>query len=844
MTNKNISIHIMITLTSLSSLLYAEQSTNSLLPIQVYADSSVHNVTMITSQQIEKTPLADANIANLLKQQSSVRTALGGENGHWQGEIAPSNLSFYGERYYNNRFTLNGVSLNNNINPIGMGKEAIVDKERTDTIALGSLPPGHSQALWVSPHLLEKVEIYDHNVASEWGEFTGAEINATLKTANPEKNSGSVAYRTTRDRWYSYHLDGQDRKEFEQAYSPLAQPKFIKHQYNLQLNQVISPNAALLFAYDRQQSRIPLQQRYLNKWQKQRRLAENYLLSYYHRFDPNHQFTASLLYAPYSGTYFLDNAIDGRFSEKGGGWLALANWQYYSSYGLLSTSLSYRDNKNQTVYDASTLYRYTKTPSINWISNPLSLEATQGGIGKQFTQQRQIQLQQKMEFTPIYLANSQHKITLGWDFQYNTSALRQPNEAQQYHTATCFSYANNPNNLYECEVVAKTPCQDCIAGEQYFAGFTIYPKISGQVSHHRSALYFQDKIRWQKLVIVPGIRLDYSQFTRQLNIAPRFYLDYDVFNNDHTHLITGYNRYYAGDLTDYKLRSYYQFHQNYIRYNANEDWQSTDNYEYPRYLTPHKLKTPYSDEYNLAIQQKIANTLWTLKWVQRQPKDQLMTEVDSSTTPHKRWFVNKGKGKTHNLSLEINNIAMQKTAWFHYDWKIGLSYQKSTSNQTNDYTQRNWDMYNIDKVLIGNQLRSIDNIPALDFNTPWTGYINLSLFFPRFHLHWEQQLNYLSSYKQSSLSGLRCSPQISACGHYQGLVAHYQQTKYKRNIKLDWHFNWKYPIKNHHLSVNLTVLNVLNRIAKSQTVSEDYGLTSYQTYQPGRQFWLGMKYEW
>lgn len=815
--------------------------------VSANAEALLSGHTLIKQAELAKSIHSDKNINELVQHKNAVRTSAGSYNGATQGEITPKALSFYGERYYNNNFMLNNIGINDQINPIGMGKEGILERDKTYTVSADALPSGHPQAFWISPDLLEQVEIYDSNVPSEFGSFTGGVVNAKLKEPNSEKAFGSVSYRTTRDRWTKHHFDGDYVAEFEQAYTPLQQPKFIKNQYNFIINQPVRKNSGLLFSYDLQQSRIPQQQRYLNQWVKQKRKAETFLLAYSNQINPNNNLKASLIYSPHSGSYFLDNAKNGRFVESGGGWLGELSWKNYNSLGLLTTTLSYRNNKNRTDYDADHLYRYTKTKSIDWVSDPGTQEATLGGIGKRFTRQQQWQIKQQLEFEPLTFGTARHSWKLGWEAQHNLAEVKQKRLSIIYSGAKnqqCYE-DSNASDGYRCEPFSVVDCIDCVSGEQYFtAKQHIYP-VNARVKHHRAALYLQDQIDWKDFKLVPGVRLDYAQFTKRLNIAPRFYVDYDLLGKDQTHFIVGFNRYHAGDLLDYKLRSAYKFSDNYMRTNYADGWTLESTYQYIRYPSDKKLKTPYSDEINVGIKQKIMNSIWELKWVQRHSKDQLMTQYDTESKPNTRRLVNEGRSKTHNIGLDVANLTPINTDWAVFNWKFGISYQKTKTNQTTDYTQGSWLAYGIDKVLLNNKLQHISKTPAVDFNTPVTAHFKLSTYFPKLGLTWQQQLNYYSGRKQGSLKGLKCSAEIEACGNYRGRVAGYQSVYYKRNITLDWYFDWQIPItENQSVSIDLSVLNVLNRVAKAERKTDNFGESYFQTYHPGRQFWLGVKYQW
>ncbi|MCY6396401.1 TonB-dependent receptor plug domain-containing protein [Actinobacillus pleuropneumoniae] len=776
---------------------------------------------------------ANSNVSDALVSLPSVRVS-NNKNGNTLGEIAPQNISFHGERYYNNNFMLNGIGINDNVNPIGLGEDSLLKSDMTKTIDSQYMPAGHPQAFWLSTDLVDTLEVYDRNVPSQYGNFTGGVVNAKLKEPDFKRASGSVSYRTTRDAWTKFHLEGQYKNEFYRANSPLLQPKFTKHEYTIQLNQPLTERSGLLFAYSRQQSSVPQHQQYLHKWTNRYRRNETLLASYKNELNENNRLTINGIYSTHQADEYLENAVDGRFRLSGGGFLTNIKWENYNVLGLLTSELAYRNNRNQTKYDSDTLYRYTKTKSIDWISDPNTGEATKGGIGKRYTQQQSLQLKQNLDFNKFEIGSTIHEMSVGWEWQQNTSRLKQPKLAKQYAGAA---------DYYKGEVFNIENCTYCIPKEQYFKYRVHYLPIDGKVKHNRFASYLQDKIVWNNFTFVPGVRFDYTQFTRKWNIAPRSYIDYNLLGKDQTHLIAGFNRYYAGDLVDYKLRSAFNFEDHYNRESYNSPWELDRSILHIAYKGS-KLKTPYSDEINAGISQKISNSLWTFKWVQRNSKDQFMTQIDSDVKPQQRWLSNSGRSKHNTFSLEIESIEPIDLSFMALKWQFGVAFNKSKTNQTNDYTQRDWKDYGITKMLHKDKLQSIEYLPARNFNTPWKGYLQLESYFPSLNLNWAQRINYESSSKDYTFKGFRCTSEKSVCNNYEGLVACVYETAKPRHITLDWFFNWKKELGQHKaFSVNVSVLNVLNRkllANKITTDDENY----YQTYRAGRQFWLGAKYEW
>lgn len=829
-----------ITLICSNTLLASDQLT----PIIIYGHAAT-NLGKSVFHQEELNHAANKNINALLTNLPSIRTSLDSSNSNTQGEITPIALSVYGERYYNNNFMINGISANDNINPIGLGSSSTLDRGRTLTIDPEGLPSGHPQAFWLSPDLIERVEIYDSNIPSQFGNFTGGVINSELREPTVSHHFGGVSYRTTRDSWTKFHFEGEYKDEFHKANSPLMQPKFIKHQFHTYINQPINHKAAILFAYDRQTSLIPQHQQYLKIMTKQKRQAETLLFSYKNEINENNTLLANIIYSPHFGDYYLDNVKDGKFRESGGGWLANIKWKHYNNIGLVTHQISYRDTKNQTKYDKSSMYDYYKTKSIDWVSQPdfeypeYSI-ATEGGIGKRFTHQTSLQFTQSLDINKFNTNNITHEPSLGWEYQYNISKLKQPETAYRFNGASLYYHFDLEEPL-EFDILN---CTECIPKEQYFKYKTQYNKIDGRVKHNNFAFYLQDKLKWKNLTLIPGIRVDYGQFLKEWNIAPRFAIDLDLLGKGQTHIISGYNRYYATDLLDYQLRSKIPFRDEYSRTDYINDWSHTDSKLMINYKGG-ETKTPYSDELNLGINQIISNSLWELKWIKRDSKKQFMTHTDYEADPQKRWLTNSGKTKTTNVSLQVKGIEPIKLSQMEFNWKLSASYQKSRSNQTADYTQQDWKIYNIDKVLYKGKLDNIDKMPAQTFNSPIHISGQFSSYFPALNLTWLQQANYISGSQNYIRESFNCSAKTLACGNYEGRVVKLSETKYPREFTLDWIFIWKKKLNQHQsVTLDLSIFNILNRVAKAQIIDDIGTGQVYQTYKPGRQFWLGAKFEW
>lgn len=146
-------------------------------------------------------------------------------------------------------------------------------------------------------------------------------------------------------------------------------------------------------------------------------------------------------------------------------------------------------------------------------------------------------------------------------------------------------------------------------------------------------------------------------------------------------------------------------------------------------------------------------------------------------------------------------------------------------------------------MILNGKLQSILNgLPATDYNTPWSTFFELNTHFPDWRLNWSQRFSYNSGYRYYKTDMGSC-PTISpnACGGYTGKVKVYDERKQGSYFNLDWRFVYRQPtFKDQYLELSVDINNVLNRKVLASMNSSG----SSVTYKMGRNFWLGVSYNW
>ncbi|CPR14225.1 TonB-dependent receptor plug domain-containing protein [Brenneria goodwinii] len=794
---------------------------------------------IINAEQIRRTPTRNGSITELLKGNPNVQFANSADNGNTPGEISPENVSFHGEKFYQNNYMIDGLSNNNTINPGANGGELSASPDGYNAT---DLPAGGTQSFWINSELLEQLEVFDSNVSAKYGDFTGGVVDAKLKDPDLSKVSGKISYRTTRDSWTRYHVDVDNLENFESATQLYYQPQFKKQFYTATFNQPLSDKAGFIFAYNRQESTIPYYHAYLDQWTDQSRIAETYLLKGTYLADNGDIFRLTGMYAPHESKYYKKNVKDGTFTNTGGGYRFNMEWEHNADWGKVNTLAGYQHEQNKIEHESDTYqawYRYHNTygfvsDAIDWVSSTPSTTyqtALVGGYGKFATEKSTITLKQDYELNPLALYGTQHQLDAGWQVDFYSAQYRRFNDV----------YASYGVLTVDTSVGCQSGDEFCIDGEQYYKNRYLYPARTVKGDYTNYAVYLQDSVTFDRLEVTPGVRLSYDDYLGNLNVAPRFATSYDVFGDRSTRVFGGANRYYAQNMLAYMLRNGISSYYVQTRSNVSSDWTNgtlrTATYDYDI----SDLKTPFSDELSLGLSQRMWDTVWTAKWVHRKGRDQF-GRSNYTDESGKRYYVlsNDAHTEGNTFSLTVEPISPYHFAWADVGWSLGANITNNKSSSQAYYDTSSTDS---SKVIFDGKLMEKGDMDALDYNTPWRAFLNVDTYFPAMRLTWGQTLGYTSGYKSYITSSVTCSSGNSVCGDYEGSAMLYTEKQYKNYISYDWRFAYSQPVyRDQTLDITLDVLNVFDNVI--ETSSSGTTASSTITYKTGRQFWLGVAYTW
>ena len=830
-------IAILVSSVLFSTSLYAEElnsdemTTLETVHVRETAFSQKMGTQKLTQEEIKRLPSTNGNLTELLKSNPNVQFSNLSELSTNAGEIRPEEVSFHGERYYNNNFTIDGISNNDNVNP------ATNNAGRAGNNPTGfeayDLPSAGSQSFWLNSKLVKTVEAFDSNVSAKYGNFTGGVVNAETIDPSFDGNHGSISYRTTRGAWAKYHVQAVDQESFNHAQRLDFQPDFRKHEYSINVSQPLSDNTSLLFSYNRTTSDIYSAHSVMRDkktgdiyTETQKRLNETYLLKGVHFAENGDQWKATLMYSPHKSKHFRQNVMNSGYANTGGGYSAQLDWEKQFDKVKMTTKFAYKKTGNEIKNDESVYRRYVASDSIGWLSNT-SGNALYGGYGTNETEKETYTLKQDFSVTEFDWGSTTHKPIFGWQVDYSQAKYQRNNEAWQYY------YTNNSNLI--CGEM-----NECIENEQYANSAQAYPIRKVKVNDSNFAWYVEDNMRYKNLELNLGLRADYNAFLRNVNIAPRVSFSYDLFGNQQSQLFGGYNRYYSTSLLAYKLRQSIGVKDSWER-NAltNYEWQYKSSNSTPIQTGNADLETPYSDEFVLGFGQKVAGINTTLKWVHRNGRKQFARGLKDG-----RYVMNNsGWNKNDTVTITLDKIGEYQFQYANIDW--GLSARASHNRSSgSSYDAKNTEDYSY--AVYNNQLINADDLPSADFSGKWGVSFDLNTEFPTLGLTWGQRLTYSPkrNYIQATAESINCqyATHQSVCGSLSGQdidAVKYEDATQGSQFMLDWRFGYKLALpKKQSLEFTLDVNNVLDKVAVAKSTSKN----TY--YKMGRNYWFGVSYNW
>lgn len=790
-------------------------------------------VDQLDQQMLRTMPALNGDMTSQLKLNPNIQYDESLLSSQTAGEIAPAEISIHGAKPYQNEILLDGVSIANDIDP---GNKIVTTSPE--------YIPGNAQALAVDSSILCEVEVKDSNVSAEYGRFTGGVVDARICSAR-KKFGGSVGIGYTSSDWTTLFIDDAKREEFENSSDADNQPKFKKWSYRATLETRPDPSWGVLMSVIRRQSDIPLRHFSTDNANTtesqevtQHRIQDTLALKAdYTPAGSRHKGDFSLVYAPSSNSYFIEDYRNSDYTIDAGGLNLSGRLESKYEQATLTHQLSLTRNEQSRRSDADYYRNWRWSTDKNWgdptESNPTSGEGAWGNIDQKT---QTLGYKFKSAFSELKFAGMRHRFSTGAEVRDQSGEYERLSETKYYLTvanlpttgsiASC-QYADGS---VDSEACSATPSSGKTVG-QYFRRLMTYKAGRFDLSARSYSAYVEDDASWKDFNLRLGGRVDHDSLVQGTNFSPRSSLTWQALQPLSVNV--GANRYYGRNLFAYALQE--KVHS--LVYTQTRSGTLTWG-EATQALPSNRLediKSPHDDELTAGL---TYDSAWlggplALRFTHRDGKNQivkrLVTKQSDCASSQCYIYTNDGSSLTKDITLSWSSNSALKIGpavnrfWFALN-KSDVKSSYSTYADTYSSTA-----YNDEVIQYDGKFMRYSEMPADNYNRPWTLRLGAMSTLPAHHLTVTNILRIRDGYRQMLQSGET---------EYEGTTVDvWTKETLPRSIALDTVIAWEPCLTAaQSLSVKLTIENVTNRRNRI-SVSD-----SYSTYERGRAFALEVGY--
>ena len=543
---------------------------------------------------------------------------------------------------------------------------------------------------------------------------------------------------------------------------------------------------------------------------------------------------ASFIKAPQENTYFREGYINSGFTNVNGGWQGSlkAVWEGDSARWTHTVALS--DLNSSRTTEASDMIGWYYSSVKNW-GIPLSntSRSGEGSYGDLDQSQRGIDYKLKAEWQAFNWAGGEHQFTSGMELSRTEATWERKSQAtsaligKRDNVATCLN--NDPLCSIGLMLNGTT--------RQWANTVNVYGAGKLDLTETKYAFYVQDAIQIGKLGLRPGLRFEGDDYMQDQNLAPRFAGDYDFFGDRSTVLVFGVNRYYGRNLFKYRLADGRQaFNTRYTRTTQDGAWTSVQGKNLNKFSD---LNVPYDDEWTLGLDQVWLNTDFRLKYVHREGKDKIVratnrvvgTGAAAGYDTNYYTYTNVASSESDNLSLTITPkhefkwLGTRSSVQAAFDWSRTKDAYGTYDSGVNE------DQFADDDVIYDGKRMAYSELPASDFNRPWTARLTTITEIPQWNVTVSNFFRYRGAYEQ-----IISTSATQVIGDETLVV--YDSAEVKAAPTWDLRVKWEIPTGNDQaLFAAVDVTNVTDHV--NEIVGKSSSVVSYEV---GRQYWLEVGY--
>lgn len=764
-----------------------------LAPILVVPVASGDGATQLSSFEVDGLPRGDGDIARVARLSPGVQTGSGTGSAGRAGEIDPERLSISGGRFYQNRFNVDGFANDSLLDP-GWDRETVP----YDT-------PGHQNRQFLPGHLVDSVTVHDSNIRVTEGGFTGGVVDVDTIPASSEL-TGRIGFGGQRPGWSEFNR--------RQGGPEAPEPRFSKWQSEAYVSGPIGESTHALLSASRLQSKVDFESEDdQGETATERNTSDHFLGKVEHDLDGGGRLDVTAVHAPYEATVFgaANNRAPSDVTLKHQTISSGLNARLVlpAAGGTLEQRVGVQRSENR---------RRSESERFNWA--PIGSKAdctdffwcTQGGFGNIDKYEQGVDSYTAFTAPAFQTGGITHRVTVGGELGYTEG---------RFDVEEAINYTRSSQDDFGSGDVPEQCAPDdpaCIEDEQFMEERSFTPSSSTAASQARAALFVEDEVRFGQFMLRGGLRYDYNDYLDNHDIAPRLYGRYDVFDDGATTLKGGAGRYYGRSFLGFKLREGRNpiFNEERELNNGQPgEWERTGE-GFPDFRFDDDLRTPYTDEYSVGVEQRIGGWgLVDLQYVRRDYRDEFVRRDQDPGPGEQLDSPMTNGGHTDYQSVRLN----WQARWHNSSVLANVTWREINSGELS--YDPNFGEETAQVIFEGDPIARSE-LPRSDFNRPWEANLAYVHRLPQWHLQGSIVLNYVAGYERV-VSTFPADPET-------GLDV-FEEQRIDAVTTVDLGVSWRPPMGDHlQLELDAEVFSLFN----NRQAPED----QRSQFELGRQYWL------
>lgn len=380
-------------------------------------------------ERIRTTARGNGDIATLLRVNPAVQFNDDRSTSSRQmGEIRPADFSIHGALPYQNLMLLDGVGINNDIEPSGSfaGNPHVVAEV-----------PSPSQGVAIDVDLIGSLTVHDSNIPAAYGGFTGGVVDAQTREAR-DSFGGRVSFRMSRSAWNEQIVPEGNLDSFMLSSTADNQPVYDKYRLSATIEGRTESGIGLIGSLTRTRSDIPLRAYSAGNVssndalvKEQRRENTNATLRADWSPVERIRLSANITHAPTDERYFTQNAKNAWFDLKQGGPVAGLRVAYLGDAWTFNNSLTYSDLESSRRVDGAIDYwkAWARSPEKDWGVNNASFEGNWGNIDQST---RTLGYRMVADRDSVQWGPTEHNLQFGLEYRDRRAEYHRLNDHYSY----------------------------------------------------------------------------------------------------------------------------------------------------------------------------------------------------------------------------------------------------------------------------------------------------------------------------------------------------------------------------------------------------------------------------